>query len=49
MRPVGAPSPAVEQAAAAEVNGRHDSYLVVAKRDDEAVEMAHATDKRDDG
>ncbi|MBS1843263.1 MAG: hypothetical protein JST53_02490 [Actinobacteria bacterium] len=114
MRPAGAPSPAVERAAAAEVNGRrvneaiergargtgtaifvcecgnlgcnetvemaiseyeavrsgferflivpgheigkiedvveqHDSYLVVAKRDDEAVKMAYATDERDDG
>jgi hypothetical protein len=113
MTPAGAPSPAVERAAAAEVNGRrvneaiergaqgtgtavfvcecgnlgcnetvemeiseyedvrsgferflvvpgheivriedvveqHDSYLVVAKRDDEAVEMACATDERDD-
>jgi hypothetical protein len=27
----------------------HDSYLVVAKRDDEAAEMAYATDDRDDG
>lgn len=114
MKPVGAPSRAVEQAAAAEINGRrvneaiergaqgtgtavfvcecgnlgcnetveleiseyeavrsgferflvvpghqivriedvveqHDSYLVVAKRDDMAVQMAYATDERDDG
>jgi len=28
---------------------RHDSYLVVAKRDDEAARMAYATDDRDDG
>jgi hypothetical protein len=28
---------------------RHESYLVVAKRDDAAAEMAHATDDRDDG
>lgn len=27
----------------------HDSYLVVAKRDDEAAQMAYATDDRDDG
>jgi hypothetical protein len=28
---------------------RHGSYLVVAKRDDQAAEMAYATDDRDDG
>jgi hypothetical protein len=28
---------------------QHGSYLVVAKRDDLAVEMAYATDERDDG
>jgi hypothetical protein len=28
---------------------RHDGYLVVAKRDDEAVEMAYAADDRGDG
>jgi hypothetical protein len=28
---------------------RHDGYFVVAKRDDEAVEMAHATDDRNNG
>jgi hypothetical protein len=28
---------------------RHSSYLVVAKRDDEAAELAYATDDRDDG
>lgn len=28
---------------------RHESYLVVAKRDDQAAEMAYATDDRDDG
>jgi hypothetical protein len=28
---------------------RHGSYLVVAKRDDAAVQMAYATDDRDDG
>lgn len=28
---------------------RHPSYLVVAKRDGEAVAMAYATDQRDDG
>jgi hypothetical protein len=28
---------------------RHDSYLVVAKRDDQAAAMAYATDDRDDG
>jgi hypothetical protein len=27
----------------------HGSYLVVAKRDDQAAEMAYATDDRDDG
>jgi hypothetical protein len=28
---------------------RHDAYLVVAKRDDQAAAMAYATDDRDDG
>ena len=28
---------------------RHGSYLVVAKRNDEAAQMAYATDDRDDG
>jgi hypothetical protein len=28
---------------------RHGSYLVVAKREDSAARMAHATDDRDDG
>jgi hypothetical protein len=28
---------------------RHESYLVVAKRDDQAAEMAYATDDRDGG
>jgi hypothetical protein len=28
---------------------RHGDYLVVAKRDDRAVEMAYVTDDRDDG
>jgi hypothetical protein len=28
---------------------RHEDYLVVAKRDDTAAEMAYATDDRDDG
>jgi hypothetical protein len=32
-----------------EVVERHSSYLVVAKRDGEAVEMAFATDDRDEG
>lgn len=32
-----------------DVAERHSSYLVVAKRDEEAAEMAYATDDRDDG
>jgi hypothetical protein len=32
-----------------EVVERHDTYLVVAKRDDQAAEMAYAADDRDDG
>jgi hypothetical protein len=28
---------------------RHETYLVVAKRDDAAVKLAYATDDRDDG
>jgi hypothetical protein len=32
-----------------EVVERHSSYLVVAKRDGRAVEMAYATDDRDEG
>src|SRR5689334_13219947 len=28
---------------------RHDSFLVVAKRDDRAAQIAYATDDRDDG
>jgi len=32
-----------------EVVERHDAYLVVAKRDDQAAEMAYASDDRDSG
>jgi hypothetical protein len=41
--------PGHEIEAIEDVVERHSSYLVVAKRDDEAATMAYATDDRDDG
>lgn len=41
--------PGHEIEAIEDVIERHPSYLVVAKRDDEAAALAYATDDRDDG
>jgi hypothetical protein len=41
--------PGHELGAIEDVVERHGSYLVVAKRDDQAAEMAYATDDQDDG